>query len=88
MEPFENLDAVFGFAKRVPTEPNDPQLPPFAPLCHDCHSALDIWGICPNADPKDVARMRAPVHCGKTLTEVTHELHALLSPAKDEEAAA
>jgi hypothetical protein len=33
--------------------------------CPDCGEHLDAMGICPQAEPKQVARQTSPVHCGK-----------------------
>ena len=33
--------------------------------CPDCGELLDALGICPQADPRQVARQTSPVHCGK-----------------------
>lgn len=55
--------------------------------CADCGDVLDVWGACPHADAKDVAVMRAPVNCGKSLTQVLHEINGK-SPAGSKEEAA
>jgi hypothetical protein len=52
--------------------------------CADCGDLLDFCGMCPHANPKDAARMSAPVNCGKTLMEVLKALHA---PSQRPEAA-
>lgn len=32
--------------------------------CLDCGERLDVFGICPETDPRDAHRMTAPVNCG------------------------
>ena len=33
--------------------------------CADCGALLDVFGTCPQADPRDAARMSKPVNCGR-----------------------
>ena len=33
--------------------------------CADCGALLDAFGTCPQADPRDAARMSKPVNCGR-----------------------
>lgn len=47
--------------------------------CADCGEALDLFGICPFADPARARFERAPVNCGHTVVENTHALQALLN---------
>lgn len=38
--------------------------------CLDCGEQLDVFGICPMAEPSDINRMTAPVNCGMPPHEV------------------
>lgn len=46
--------------------------------CTDCGETLDLFGICPFADPARARTERAPVRCGHTAAENTQTLQALL----------
>lgn len=51
--------------------------------CRDCGETLDLFGICPFADPTQARIERAPVYCGHTVIENTQRLQALLgAPAR------
>lgn len=46
--------------------------------CPDCGEKLDIFGICPLADPDDARRMTAPVSCGLSPAEATEFVSIVL----------
>lgn len=45
--------------------------------CQDCGLRLDPFGVCIMADPKDAAKMAAPVSCGLTPAMARSFLDAL-----------
>lgn len=47
--------------------------------CADCGETLDLFGICPFADPERARTERAPVNCGHSVVENTRTLRALLN---------
>ena len=35
--------------------------------CRDCGLMLDVFGICPQAEPERARQARSPIFCGKSL---------------------
>lgn len=52
--------------------------------CKDCGNPLDMFGLCPNTDPKEAAKMSAPVYCGKTPAQITRRLYQILNEIQPE----
>ena len=49
--------------------------------CPDCGEKLDIFGICPLADPDDARRMTAPIPCGLSPAEASEFISIVLERA-------
>lgn len=49
--------------------------------CPDCGEKLDMFGICPLADPDDARRMTAPVPCGLSPAEASEFISIVLEGA-------
>ncbi|MDE3201713.1 MAG: hypothetical protein KGN79_12415 [Acidobacteriota bacterium] len=54
------------------TRPDTPRHEKPQAYCVDCFEPLDVFGSCPQLDPRDAVRMSAPAFCGKQPRYVMH----------------